>query len=95
MLNVLLRLLTELPVLCPELATEGTLWFSDLLVPDTTLILPLSVCLLNLAIIEVSLICDLLHRAVILMACVSFLCYYTVSPKKVVHQTHGNHFVSS
>jgi len=45
--------LAELPVLCPEMATEGTLWFTNLLVPDT-LILPVSVCLLNLAIIEVS-----------------------------------------
>jgi len=45
--------LSELPVLCPEMATEGTLWFSNLLIPDTTLILPLCVCLLNLFLIEV------------------------------------------
>lgn len=43
----------ELPVLCPEMATEGTLWFTNLLVPDTTLILPISVCLLNLTLVEV------------------------------------------
>lgn len=42
----------QLPVLCHEMSTEGTLWFTNLLVPDTTLILPVTVCLLNLAIIE-------------------------------------------
>jgi len=45
--------LAELPVLCPEMATEGTLWFSNLLIPDTTVVLPVFVCLLNLIIIQV------------------------------------------
>jgi inner membrane protein COX18 len=39
-------------VLCPELATEGTLWFSNLLLPDATFLLPLIMCLSNLVIIE-------------------------------------------
>jgi len=46
--------LTELPVLCPDMSTQGALWFSNLLIPDTTLVLPVSVCLLNLIIIQVS-----------------------------------------
>jgi len=36
------------------MATEGTLWFCNLLIPDTTLILPLSLSLMNLILIEVS-----------------------------------------
>ena len=50
--------LLELPVLCPEMAVEGALWFPNLLIPDTTLILPVSVCLLNLLLIEVRFVCS-------------------------------------
>ncbi|XP_071117534.1 cytochrome c oxidase assembly protein COX18, mitochondrial-like [Haliotis cracherodii] len=42
----------ESPVLCPELMTEGMLWFRDLTVPDPTFILPLSVGLINLIMLE-------------------------------------------
>lgn len=39
-------------VLCPDLQTEGVLWFPDLTVPDTTWILPLALGLTNLLNIE-------------------------------------------
>jgi hypothetical protein len=45
--------LSEAAVLCPDLATEGLLWFSNLTIPDTTYILPVTLGLLNLVIIEV------------------------------------------
>ncbi|XP_064619435.1 cytochrome c oxidase assembly protein COX18, mitochondrial-like [Lineus longissimus] len=41
-------------VLCPDLATEGLLWFSNLTLPDTTFILPVVLGLLNFAIIEMN-----------------------------------------
>jgi len=52
-LHVVDVVLAELPVLCPEMANEGTLWFSNLLTPDTSLALPVAVCLLNIIIIQV------------------------------------------
>lgn len=39
-------------VLCPDLRTEGTLWFPDLTVPDATWILPVAMGLANLMNIE-------------------------------------------
>lgn len=40
---------------CPEMTTEGTLWFSNLTIADPTLILPFAVGIFNLLNIEVSL----------------------------------------
>ena len=37
----------------PSLANEGALWFTDFLVPDPYIILPITVALLNLTITEV------------------------------------------
>ncbi|XP_070187347.1 cytochrome c oxidase assembly protein COX18, mitochondrial-like [Littorina saxatilis] len=42
----------EAPVLCPDLRTEGTLWFPDLTAPDATWILPVLLGLTNLLNIE-------------------------------------------
>ncbi|XP_032228236.1 cytochrome c oxidase assembly protein COX18, mitochondrial isoform X2 [Nematostella vectensis] len=42
----------DLPVLCPEMASEGALWFPDLLVPDPTIMIPLAVGICNLTNIE-------------------------------------------
>ena len=39
---------------CPEMATEGALWFSNLTIADPTLILPFAVGIFNLLNIEVS-----------------------------------------
>ncbi len=37
----------------PSLADEGALWFSNFLIPDPYIILPITVALLNLIITEV------------------------------------------
>lgn len=39
---------------CPEMTTEGALWFSNLTIADPTLILPIGVGIFNLLNIEVS-----------------------------------------
>ena len=39
---------------CPEIASEGALWFTDLTVGDPTLIIPFAVGIFNLTNIEVS-----------------------------------------
>lgn len=39
---------------CPEIASEGALWFTDLTVADPTLIIPFAVGIFNLTNIEVS-----------------------------------------
>lgn len=39
-------------MLCPSLATEGALWFSNLAVPDASLLLPLTFGLVNLLNVE-------------------------------------------
>jgi len=44
----------DLPVLRPDLATEGALWFNNLLLPDTTFILPVTLAVSSLLITEVS-----------------------------------------
>ena len=49
-------LFSESPVLTPDLMSQGILWFPDLIVPDTTFILPVMLGVLNLTIIEVSFI---------------------------------------
>ena len=38
---------------CPEIASEGVLWFTNLTIPDPTLILPFTIGILNLTNIEV------------------------------------------
>ncbi|KAL8619223.1 hypothetical protein ACOMHN_050005 [Nucella lapillus] len=43
---------TESLALCPDLQTEGTLWFPDLTAPDSTWVLPLLLGLTNLLNIE-------------------------------------------
>ncbi|KAK2178353.1 hypothetical protein NP493_546g02001 [Ridgeia piscesae] len=42
----------DLPVLRPDLATEGALWFNNLLLPDTTFILPVTLAVSSLLITE-------------------------------------------
>ena len=39
---------------CPEMTTEGALWFSNLTIADPTFILPIAVGIFNLLNIEVS-----------------------------------------
>jgi hypothetical protein len=47
-------MMQQSPDLALSLATEGMLWFSDLTVPDSTLILPLSLGLISVANIQVT-----------------------------------------
>jgi len=81
-----LLFLSGLPVLCPEMATEGTLWFSNLLLPDTTMILPLSMCLLNLVLLEVSFYLCLLQVATI---CKLHLCVSVSNFSCIFHGSYG------
>lgn len=46
----------DVPVQCSTLLSEGLFWCSNLTIPDTTLILPISAAILNLIIIEVSML---------------------------------------
>ena len=52
--SLIYLILLALPVLCPGLLTEGTLWFTNLTVPDALWILPISMGVFNLMNIEVS-----------------------------------------
>ena len=53
---------------CPEMTTEGALWFSNLTIADPTLILPFAVGIFNLLNIEVSIFARniILPRALIM-----------------------------
>ena len=43
-----------MPVLNPEIASEGALWFSNMLLPDQFVVLPLCMFVCNMLLTEVS-----------------------------------------
>ena len=52
---------TDLPVLCPDMALEGTLWFGNFLLPDSYMILAVATMVMNLINLEVTSDINMFH----------------------------------